>query len=84
MDDKKHTIKMGDKKFIVEKVSPAVKVETDEQGNMFITDPDTGQRLYASGMAKNLEEALAWTSDNNEEKRLREQNPDANFLEGHA
>ena len=75
---------MGDRKFVVEKVSPAVKVETDEQGNMFITDPDTGQRLYASGMAKNLEEALAWTSDKREEERLREQNPDATFPQGHA
>jgi len=84
MDDKKYILQMGDRKFVVEKVSPAVKVETDEQGREFITDPDTGQRMYSSGIAKNLEEALAWTSDKREEERLREQNPDANFLEGHA
>ncbi|GJL60308.1 MAG: hypothetical protein NPIRA03_31650 [Nitrospirales bacterium] len=52
MDDKKYILQMGDRKFVVEKVSPAVKVETDEQGREFISDPDTGQRMYSSALLK--------------------------------
>ncbi|MGP0591166.1 hypothetical protein ACTRXD_01335 [Nitrospira sp. T9] len=75
---------MGDKKFVVEKVSPAVKIETDEQGREFIANPDTGKRMYFFGIAKNFEEALALTIEEREKEKRKEQNPDSTFPQDHA
>lgn len=79
MDEKKYTIKKCGRTFTVQKVSPAVKVESDEQGREFITDPDTGKRFYESGTVKNLEDALASVIENR-----KEQFPEANFPQGNA
>ncbi|MEO6201627.1 MAG: hypothetical protein ABIP82_00170 [Nitrospirales bacterium] len=75
---------MAKNKYVIQKLNPPPKVETDERGLEFITDPDTGLDLYCSGIAANPAEAVAWLMEKRETERLKEKYPGATFLERNA